>query len=594
MSVQMEFVRNPIRSEVCALVSQAIESKYGEFFENLEEWLETPPSEEMGDYAFPCFRLAKTLRQAPAKIAESLQEVIQSQLGQAHFIKAVSQEGGYLNLTCNPVSIAQSLLPSILSGHFFTINSSTSRERVMIEYSQPNTHKGFHVGHMRNVALGNSLCKLYVYNGYQVKGVNYIGDVGTHIAKCLWFYLDNLHQTPPETFKGQWLGGLYTQAVQKLSELQGEEKAKANERISHLLKDLDNPESEVYQIWQKTRQWSLDDFDAIYKWLDVQFDECFYESEVEKLGKELVLEGLEQGVFEYSEGAVGINLDEDSEQNLGFFLLLKSDGNSLYSTKDLALAKKKFSQYQIERSIYVVGAEQTLYFQQMFATLRKMGYPQAQQCFHLPYGLVTLPAGKMSSREGTVILFSQLQEEMEQYVYEHYLSEYQGIWEDSEIQETSRLVASASVKYGMLNQAPNKLIVFSMEDWLRSEGETGSYLIYTYVRIQSILRKVAPVSLNQDEDIFSHLTHVHEQSLIRKLSLFNEVVFSAGETFRPSLLARYLFETAKKFNRAYQTCPVQNAENVKTQQARILLFDAVGKVLRQGLLLLGITPPERM
>ena len=585
---------NPVRAEICFLIAQSIQSLYDQIFEDLETWIETPPSEEIGDYAFPCFKLAKTLRQAPSQIALLLQNAITHQLHHSKFIAHVSQSGGYLNFICDPIHIAQNLLPSILRNDFFAINSSIKRERVMIEYSQPNTHKGFHVGHMRNVALGNSLCKLYAYNGYDVKGVNYIGDVGAHIAKCLWFYLDHQHEIPPEKLKGEWLGKLYTQAVQKLSDLEEEEKAKADAQIGNILKSVENPETEIYQIWQKTRQWSLDDFRQIYQWLDIQFDECFYESELEQAGKKIVLEGLEQGVFERSEGAIGANLDKDSNQNLGFFLLLKSDGNTLYSTKDLALAKKKFSEYQIERSIYVVGSEQTFYFQQFFATLQKIGYPQAKKCFHLPYGLVTLPSGKMSSRAGTVILFSQLRDEMEQYVYDNYLAEYQGIWKDSEIQETARLVASATVKYGMLNQDPNKLIVFSMEGWLRSEGDTGSYLIYSYVRIQSILRKFPQISKSIDEKVFCYLTHDNEHSLIRKLSSFNEVVFSAGETFRPSILTRYLFETAKKFNRAYKTCPVQNAASQQIQTARIVLFEAVGKVLKQGLLLLGITPPERM
>ncbi|MBF0279246.1 MAG: arginine--tRNA ligase [SAR324 cluster bacterium] len=557
--------------------------------ENLEKLIENPPKPEMGDYAFPCFTLAKSFRKAPNKIAEELSQILAASLTGEKEVIAVQALGPYINFSISTSLMASLTLPQMINGSYFEENKSGDSERVMIEFSQPNTHKGFHVGHMRNVALGDSLCRIFRYNGDEVIASNYIGDVGAHIAKCLWFYMNHNQESAPDHLRGEWLGELYMKAIQKLESSSPEEAALFQSEISRILKHLEEKEPELSKIWEKTRQWSMEDFKTIYHWLDVKFDHFFYESQVDESGKKLVLEEFEKGTFIRSEGAIGIDL---GDVELGFFLLLKSDNNTLYSTKDLALAKKKFDEFQIERSIYVVGAEQTLHFRQVFETLKRMGYAQANQCFHLSYGLVALPSGKMSSRSGNVILFSQLQEEMNSYIQNNYLNRFRGEWTEEEIEETTRRVAVAAIKYGMLNQDPNKQIVFAMEDWLVSEGDTGTYLIYAYVRIRSIARQVER-SLSVEVD-FGLLCHPNEHALIRLLYDFNDVVQAAGDQHRPSILARMLFDLAKTFSRAYQTCSVKHAESAELQSARLLLFHCVAETLKHGLILLGITPPERM
>ena len=354
----------------------------------LNELVEQPPNPEMGDYALPCFSFAKSLRRSPIKIAEELADKLQTYLNHDSSVTAIQAVGPYLNFTVSAVVMAETVLPDIFLGTYFKAPSKIALERVMIEYSQPNTHKGFHVGHMRNAALGDSLCRIYKYNGYEVVGVNYIGDVGAHIAKCLWFFRNHNTETPPEHFRGEWLGELYTQAVKKLDDAQGQEKIKFQQEVSQILQKLEAKDKEFTREWKMTREWSLKDFYEIYEWLDVNFDHIFYESEVDEEGRKIVLEGEQNGTFERSEGAIGINLEKE---NLGFFMLLKSDGNTLYATKDLALAQRKFDEFGVKRSIYVVGAEQTLHFKQVFATLKRMGYSQVGQCFHLPYALVMLP-----------------------------------------------------------------------------------------------------------------------------------------------------------------------------------------------------------
>lgn len=561
-----------------------------ETLENIPQWLEIPPEVAMGDYAFPCFRLAKLMRKAPPKIALEIVHTLQDSIDRCEEFSKVEAVGAYINFHISISFLTHRILPTIFDGSYFEASSRVDKkEKVMIEYSQPNTHKGFHVGHMRNVALGESLCKIYQYNGFEVIAVNYIGDVGTHVAKCLWYYQQQKEPiVTQEKAKGERLGELYTQATLQLDSASAEKKKEYQEEISKILRLLESKTSEVYQLWKTTRQWSIHDFMEIYSWLGVKFDHIFYESDVDELGKELVLEYLEKDIFENSEGAIGIDL---KEQKLGFFLLLKSDGNTLYSTKDLALAKKKFEEFKIDRSIYVVGAEQTLHFKQVFATLEKMNYPQATHCFHLPYALVMLPSGKMSSRQGNVILFSELQEKMSQYIQENFLHHYLHQWSDEELEETTRNIAIAAIKYGMLAQDSNKPIVFSLKDWLVSEGNTGTYLLYAYVRIQSIVRQVKeenhPIALDT-------LTHPNEHVLVRQLFAMNGVVSNAGQQYRPSLIVRYLYDLCKIFSRTYSTCSVKHAQTKELRMARRFLFLCTGKVLKEGLKLLGIVPPERM
>ncbi len=588
----MTFPSTRFEQELCILTIEALAeidpSQHWEV-DSLAVLIEQPPNPEMGDFALPCFGFSKTLRRAPKQIAAELAEILLQRNPESSPFIRIQSNGPYLNFTVSARSLALELLPRIFQGTFFSAPENMTPERVMIEYSQPNTHKGFHVGHLRNVALGDSLCRIYRYNGYEVIGANYLGDVGAHIAKCLWYYLNRNDDSPPRTLKGKWLGELYTRAVQTLEQLQGSAVQEAEQEVSKLLQLLEQGDPEMHAVWEQTRQWSMEDFYEIYQWLDVKFDHYFYESEVDDEGRQIVLDGERAGTFVRSDGALGIDLEDEG---LGFFMLLKSDGNTLYSTKDLALAKRKFEQFAINRSVYVVGAEQTLHFKQVFATLKRMGYAQADKCYHLPYALVMLPSGKMSSRAGNVILFSQMRREMMEYIRNRHLSDHRDDWRREEIEETAHRVAVAAIKYGMLNQDPNKPIVFSMEDWLVSEGNTGTYLVYAYVRIRSIGRRVSRDVCDSVD--FSLLSHPNEKLLLRRIMDFNRVAWKAGEQFRPSLVARFLYELSKVFSKTYSTCSVKHAGSDELQAARLLLFHCVAEVLHEGLGLLGITPPERM
>ncbi len=334
----------------------------------------------------------------------------------------------------------------------------------------------------------------------------------------------------------------------------------------------------------------MEAFHEIYDWLNVKFDKIFYESEVSEESQKIVDEYLERGIFYESQGAIGIDL---KPYGIPFLMLRKSNGTSLYATKDLALAQKKFEEYRITHSIYVVGSEQDLHFRQVFKTLELMGFPQAKNCHHLSYGLVELPEGKMSSRKGNTIAFNRLKEKLSEKL-DGPLSKYKSEWSEEEYTGTRQKLAVGAIKYGMLETDPVKNIVFDMEEWLSFEGNTGPYLMYSYARTKSILRKAEEMGSKPSLGSIEKLTERPVFSLLKDIRKFNEVVLQAALQLKPSLLTTHLYEMCKEFNRFYTELPVLKAEDENTRTARLMLVDAFSKTLYKGLGLLGITPPERM
>jgi arginyl-tRNA synthetase len=486
----------------------------------------------------------------------------------------------------------------------------------MVEFSQPNTHKAFHVGHMRNLALGDAIVRLLRAAGYEVIAANYLGDVGAHIAKCLWWYLDKLddeERRPPEVARGEWLGDLYSKASNQLDEWADAARAgdtdaqrqldAAKARTTDILLALEAREPTMTEVWRRTRAWSLEDFDEIYRWCKVHFDRVFYESEVDEPGLKLVEEFLERGVFVHSEGAVGIYNEE--VKHMPFLMLRKRDGTSLYATKDLALAKLKFEEHKIDRSIYVVDTRQSDHFRHVFLTLEKMGFEQAKRCEHVPYEMVELPTGAMATRKGNVILFRALRERMLEHLKTHYLDKYRGEWSDEEIERTAHVLALGAIKYGMLNRDVNQKIVFDLEAWLNVEGNTGPYLQYTAARSGSIVRKGAEQGKSFDRSaladperlrsISSSLHRPEARELILALDGLRCGAHQAADTLRPSVFCTYLHSLAKAINRFANSkeCRVIQSEG-DLLQARLLLVEAAHRALVWGLAQLGIETPERM
>lgn len=548
--------------------------------------IERPKESSLGDYACPCFRFAKILGKNPQLIASSLAETINQ--SSDTWIEGAEAAGAFLNLRVNLPTLAQFLLEDIQAGSFFK-RLEGRRDRVMIEYSQPNTHKVFHVGHMRNVALGDSLGRLYKYCGYSVVMANYIGDEGAHIAKCLW-YIKKHGLTVPAAHKGEWLGDIYAKSCIEIEDANDEQKIKYNQEVSEVLKEIESKQGETFDFWQSSRQWSIDDFKEIYQWVGAQFDHWFYESEVSHESQAIVDEFLGKGVFIEDDGAVGLDL---KSEKCGFVLLRKRDGNTLYATKDLALARRKFDEFEIQKCIYVVASEQNLHFKQVFRTLEKMGFSQAKDCYHLSYGMVVLPDGKMSSRKGNVITFDKLRKTLTSEMDKN-LAKYRGQWSDQTIAETNHKLCVGAIRYGMICSDPAKDIVFDLKDWISFEGNTGPYLMYAYARTQSILSKAKEQGLSAGGQEYQCLSHDDERDLLRFINDFNATVLLACETNRISTLAHFLFNMCKCYNRLLSNVSILKGESQPIKETRLALLTAFSAILKTGLDILGIDTTERM
>jgi len=552
--------------------------------------LERPPESEMGDYAFPCFKFAKSLRQSPNTIAGELGRRLD--VLNNPWIARVEVKNAFLNLFISPSQLALSTIPRVLDDSFFdlaSLNPANSAVKTMIEFSQPNTHKEFHVGHGRNVCLGDSLVRIFRYAGFSVIPVNYIGDEGTHVAKCIWA-IKRYQGEGPQQNKAEWYGQRYVEATRLLAEADAESKTAYESEISIILRDIEGQNGENYQIWKKTRQDCLESFDEIYSWLGVKFDHFFFESEVSHECQTIVDEFIEKGLFVESDGAYGIDMKDDK---LGFFMVRKRDGNSLYITKDLALARRKFRDFEIKRSIYVVGDEQSFHFRQLFKALELMGFPEAKQCHHLAYGMVVRPDGKMSSRKGNSFTFFQLKSFVEGELRKH-LAKYDSIWTADQIEATAAKLTLGSIKYGMLATDPSREIVFDPSQWVSFEGDSGPYLMYAFARTQSILTKAKQEGHEISISNLGVLSTSEERNLIRYIYDFNDTVLGAARLYKPSIIAHYLFEMCKQFNRFYRESPVLKAEDKDLISARLALVAAFSKTLKVGLELLGIETVDKM
>ncbi len=673
--------------------------------------IEVPSDATHGDMAFPCFILAKSLRQAPPKIAVQIAEAAAAIGVRAPLGKLVAT-GPYLNAFLDPNSLAASIIPEVLSGQFLARRTSRGT-RVMVEYSQPNTHKAFHVGHIRSASVGDALWRLFDWNGNDTIPVNYLGDEGAHVARCLWYYTKNFRGEVPTSNRGEFLGKLYTEATNQLDlstltkapfpgviavkvvkvaphpsrkgltvvgislpkeertvvtgasgfdvgdivayatpgtkvigrtvgdvEVEGirsvgmlcaEDEIGLSEKktvavlppptalgtevaelfripsalppsssvlgemrrreleVSDVLHKLESNEPRMKKLWEETKQWSMDELYEVYRWLNCRFDHYFFESECTEPSRAIVEEFKKKGIFIESDGAFGADL---KAWKLGFCLLVKRDGNILYATRDLALAKMKFERYKVDRSIYVVDSAQTFHFQQVFKVLELMGYEQAKKCYHLAFAQVVRPDGKMSSRKGNVILFSELKDRLLKKIHAEYLSKYANEWPAEELDAAGHAIALATMRYGMLNQENNSEIVFDLDEWTSRSGNTGPYLLYAYARIASMLREGggAP-SLAHHLELLVHAT---ETSVLLHLNAYHTTVQQAAEKYAPSILCAYLYELCKRFSRMYQQCSVLNAENPELRAARLSLVASVAKVIQHGLGLLGIRTIERM
>ncbi|MFA6421865.1 MAG: arginine--tRNA ligase [Candidatus Buchananbacteria bacterium] len=555
-------------------IKEAVQKALGQEIDQKHIEIGVPPEKDMGDLAIPCFYFAKLLRLSPNRIAEELKNKIRP----VGFIESANNAGPYLNIILNKKVLAQKVLNEISKKGEKFGSLKSDKEKIMIEYSNPNTHKEFHIGHSRNAILGASLVNVYKFAGKKVIPVNYIGDIGSHVAKCLWA-LEKFHKDEPlPENKGKYLGGIYGEAVRRI-----DENTELKKETDEVQQKLESGDKYWMALWKKTKAWSMDELKEIYKLLNAKFDKIFFESEVEKPGKKIVAELMERGIAEKSQGAVVINLEK---YNLRTLLLLKSDGSSLYSTKELALAQLKFDKYKIDKSIVIVDNRQGFYFQQFFKTLEIMGFDKKME--HIPYEFVTLKDGAMSSRSGNIVPFEDFFEKVVELAKAETQKRHQD-WNGEKISDVSQKIALSAIKFNMIKTNNSNIIVFDVEEALSFDGFTGPYLQYTISRINSILKKESP----KGEIDFAKLENLLEKELILKASNFPEIIAQCQKENQPSILAKYLFELAKLFSNYYQNIPILKSEQ-ETKKARLFLISNIRQVLINGISLLGIDVLEEM
>ncbi len=541
--------------------------------------LSIPPNPAMGDFAFACFNLAKESGANPKATAESLRVKLENL--KSGIVEKIEVAGPYVNFFLDTGAIAKLAISDVLKkGKKFGVGEK-QKEKVMVEYSQPNTHKEFHIGHFRNVCIGSVLVNLFRSSGYKVISANYIGDIGAHVAKCLW-YIKKYQKIVPPTNKGEWLGQMYVEASRAI-----EENPELKSEAQETQQKLEAGDKELIKLWKETKQWSLQEFKKIYDLLDVKFDAWFYESEVEKPGKNMIGELLKSAVAKTGEGgAVIVDL---KEFGLETFLILKSDGTSLYATKDLALAKLKFEKYKIDKSIVVVDSRQSFYFKQLFKTLELAGWKKDLKC--VAYEFVRLPEGAMASRTGNVVLFWELYHDVFVSVLKEIKSRHAN-WKLKIIEKTASRIALSAMKFDMLKHAADKVVIFDKKSALSFDGFTGPYVLYAVARINSILKKARFKGILKEG--YELLSAPEEKRLVLMLANFRQVVNEALEQYNPSTVARYCFDLAQQFNDFYNKHSVLKADNKNLIKARLALSASVKQVLENALSLLIIETVEEM
>ena len=539
--------------------------------------------------------------------AQQIAEQIKTEIGSVPGVSHIEAVKGYLNLYFTTSEYARRVVDEVLTSRADFGRGAPKGERVMVEYAQPNTHHSFHIGHARNTILGEVLARLVEFAGFDTIRATYPGDMGLSVMTAVWAYDKFYKGQEPEGIheRGRWQVKIYAEATAKLEPKDDEtpeEKALREaydaERREMLRKwEADDPY--VHEMWLLTREWSLEEFREILRILDVKMDVWFYESEANKLGKEIVDELIAKGIAddERPDGPVIVKIDEKlglTKEKYRTMVILRSDGTSLYSTKDLALAKQKFEQYHVDRSIYVVDFRQSLHFQQVFKILELWGFPQASKCYHLSYGYVTLPEGAMSSRKGRVILFKDVYDEAVKRVLALETERSGNVPENERVQIAEQIGLGALV-YSMLAVDNNKDIVFDINEALSFDGRTGPYIQNAHVRANSILKKANLQTLERSNvSTFNFELSKHEIELIEQISRFPNAVQQAANEYRPLVMAAYAYDLANAFHSFYHAVPVLQSESEEIRNARLRLVAAAKQTLANALHLLDIQAPEVM
>jgi arginyl-tRNA synthetase len=536
--------------------------------------------------------------------AQEIAAEVAARIGVPQGFSRVEAVKGYLNLYYSTGDFSRRVIEAVLTHGENYGRGAPKGERVMVEYAQPNTHHSFHIGHYRNAILGEVLARLVEFDGFETIRASYPGDIGLGVITILWIYQKFYQGQEPQGIhaRGQWLLKLYVEATNLLEAKPDETSEGAARREGfeaerrELYRKWDTGDPEVRQLWRTTRQWSLEELDDILQMLDIHIDVWFFESDVDEPAKQIVGELIQLGIAddERPDGPVIIKIDEKlglKKEKYRTNIILRSDGTTLYLTKDLALAKEKFEKYHVDRSIYVVDVRQSMHLQQTFKILELWGFEQARKCYHLDYGFVSLPEGAMSARRGRLVLFKDVADEALRRV----LAEIEQKNPDmpaEQRQVIAQQVGLGALAYAMLSVDNSKDIVFDLEAALNFDGHTGCYIQNAYVRANSILKKAGGVP--PAEAHFDYGLSNHEVQLVDLISRFPAAVEQAAKEYRPLVMSNYVYDLANCFHSFYHAVPVLQADTETIRNARLLLVAATRQTLANALHLLAIAAPDVM
>ena len=585
--------------------AEAIKSLYGADVEQGSLQVQVTRKEFEGDYTLVVFPLLKVSHSSPENTGKAIGEWLRENVSEIAGYNCVK---GFLNISFSPLYWNE-LFNDILSDNDFGQLPSTG-QNIMVEFSSPNTNKPLHLGHIRNNLLGDSVSRLLKACGNNVMKVTLVNDRGVHIGKSMLAWLNAANGITPENSrtKGVPLVGscyvafndIYKKEVDELvaggmTKDQAENEAPSLKEAHEMLVKWEEGDKDVRELWKTMNGWVMDGFDKTYRELGISFDKTYFESETYLLGKELVQKGLDMGVFvKDPDGSVWCDLTADG---LDRKLLLRSDGTSVYMTQDLGTAERRFSEYKLDSHVYVVGNEQNYHFQVLKLILGKLGFKWADDIFHLSYGMVELPEGKMKSREGTVVDADDLLEQM--YDEARKTSEESGKladMSDDEKAQLYRMIGLGALKYFIIKVDPKKTMLFNPKESIDFNGNTGPFIQYTHARIKSILRKADDQGISHKAaDVLASIEpSAKETRLIKLLSTYPAKVAEAGAAYSPAVIANYAYDLAKEFNQYYHDTRILQEEDQDVRRFRLVLIQTVAEVLVKAMDILGIQLPERM
>ena len=572
-----------MKGVIAKLIFEALEEEKVEVTkEEIEILLEAPPNQEMGDFALPCFLFAKRMKMPPDEVALIVRQNIGTHSKEFEDIQTA---GPYVNFFVDRKTLALRLIFDIKKqkGKYGGLDRKQKvKPKTMVEFPSPNTNKPLHLGHLRNMSIGESVSRILEFNGEKVYRANLNNDRGIHICKSMTGYeklSKKMKNKTPQSAKvksDHFVGDFYVKFNKKAAENPDWEVA-----AHRMLRNWESGDKKTMELWKKMNKWALDGFQKTYKRFGIKHDVTYFESDFYKEGKEMVMEGVKKGIFQKrKDGAIVADL---KKEKLDEKVLLRIDGTSVYITQDLHLAKLKFDKYKLNKSIYVVGNEQNYHFKVLFSLLKKLGFKE--EMYHLSYGMVELPEGKMKSREGTVVDADNILDEVQNLAKKELKKRLK--LSETELERRSLTISLAAIRYLLLKVDTKKNMLFDPKESISFEGDTGPYILYTYARASSILRKLKK---EMEVEYWEGLDK-KEIELVKKLSEFKQLSEKAYTELNPTIIANYAYQLAQTFNEFYHECPVIGSNK---EHFRVSLVEVFRQVLKNALNLIGIDTLEEM